>query len=230
MTQTFEQLRLASALCHSVAGAELVLHRRNAPPMTVGESGDLSACQFRHIVGVHACPLHAVPRVVGIDVAGSLQPVTGDLFRARNGGREERWFATFLSSSRVTEILESLECSDRDARLLSAYVKVDPVLQLTVVALAAGYTDGYSALCRIARQAYQASLVEELMSGGADPVAQERNLPFQGVASAHDQAEMRPRCVSEVQAVTQLQSDAEPRDHLTEPAASDSDPNRDNGQ
>ena len=179
MTDILEQLRLASALCHNVAGAELVLHCRNAPPIHVSEHGYLNSCQLRHIVGVHAPSLEAMPRVTRIDVQGSIAARGGDLYGPTAADLHQRWFATFLGGSHVTRILETAAASDPRGDCLAAHINVDPLLAVTVVCMKTPDVALRSEMGRVATRAYRACMLDEIihapdpadrLHGVSDPV------------------------------------------------------------
>jgi len=169
MTESLEQLRIAAALAHSVAGAQLRLHRRNGPPVIVARSevADIDPCRLRQIVAAYRCPMQqaAVSRVVAVEVLGSLTSRGGDLYASTKRGILARWFVTFLGEEHVGGVLDEAARSVGAGPTTSAFLKVDPALGVTVVSLLADDLAEREALDAIASHAYRSCVIDELVLG-----------------------------------------------------------------
>ena len=173
MHPMFNRLRLIVSLAHHVANAELIVHRRGMRPLHVGfhDEADVGTCQFRQMLMSRTCPIRVevTHRLAGVEVGGALEPLEGDLYRACIDGREHRVFATFLNPDLVFSLVESLECDPDAATNVTATLRPDPGLGVTTVIVGVDDPALEARIDELARAAYDACLVEELLiSAGAD--------------------------------------------------------------
>jgi len=159
-----EQLRLAAALAHTAPDADpqlLTLHRLWIVSYE-RDDADADPCTLRNLVlaTMRGCQLGLLP-AQAVSLIGKLRPSGGGSFRRTGPASEERRIATFLSPSRLSEMLEScpMELPDDAVR---AEVKADDDLGVTVVNITASAPEYCRHLDELARWAATTCLVAEL--------------------------------------------------------------------
>ncbi|MEM7287895.1 MAG: hypothetical protein AAF480_16200 [Actinomycetota bacterium] len=172
MQAMFDRLRLIVSLAHQVPDAELTVHRRASRSLQVGfqTGADIDLCQFRRMLMSSACPVQAdiANRIEEVEVGGSLEVVDADLFRLEIEGHEHRLFATLVNPDLVFEILESLDCDPHVSHNVTATLRPDPGLGVTTVVIGVEDESLESRIDELARLAYDACLVEELLISAMD--------------------------------------------------------------
>ena len=165
-----DRVRLAAALAHTVSDAVLTLTYADGTILAVsfGPAADLDPCALRSLV-TSAISSTAEPwtaALVSIDLAGSLSPVGGGVYRRRGEQGRECLFATTLCPYAVQRALAECEVpipSDR----IDVSVRCDAALGVSVGVVRVPECD-VAYLEDIAVRAQAACLVEELVTTGAE--------------------------------------------------------------
>ena len=102
-----EYLRLATALAHSVPGAELRLSTDRGDQVVVSHhpAADIDPCTLRQIVAASACPSQPdySRRVVEVSIGGALISLGGGVHSTEREGRAQRWIASLLRPELIVE-------------------------------------------------------------------------------------------------------------------------------
>lgn len=159
---SLERLRLATALCHAVDGAELILTADGGERIIVSRhrAGDIDPCSLRSVVVASACPQHPdfSHRINEIAIGGVLIDCGGGVYSRVVRGAEQRWIASFLHVDRVAAMLEEVAPGDA----LDASLKPDGDLGVTLLAITSIGEDSQYVLDAAAQSAAAACFVEEL--------------------------------------------------------------------
>jgi hypothetical protein len=162
-----ERLRLATALAHTVAGAELRLTADHGDTIVVSShpAADLDPCKLRQVVAaacLRTCDI--AERIAAIAVGGSLADHQGGVFRVERDGVDQRWIASLLTPDRVAELLADIGCEQVPEESMHGVVKADPQLGVSLLVITVDDPAFASELDRIAAEAAAAVFVEELCS------------------------------------------------------------------
>ena len=161
---SLERLRLATALCHAVDGAELRLTTDGGERIIVSHhpAADIDPCKLRSVVVASACPRHPdlSQRITDIAIGGALVDCGGGVYSRVVRGAEQRWIASFLHVDRVAAMLGEVA----PGNALDASLKPDGELGVTLLAITAigERSDSHAALEAAAAGAAAACFVEEL--------------------------------------------------------------------
>jgi hypothetical protein len=161
-------LRLALALAHSLPGGALQLHTTDGAALRAahGGEGDLTPCELRAALLSRACPLwpSVASRITTVDVGGvAVRDLGGGLYGRAGAGARERWFATLLAPSTVSQILD--ECPVDFPMQLDASLPPDVELGVVVAVLSgdAAVPECETVLDDAARWASAACFTQELL-------------------------------------------------------------------
>jgi hypothetical protein len=136
-----EQLRLATAVAHTVPGAELRLHTRSGEAVIVSWHlpADVDPCLFRNLVIASAEPdrRDLSDQLDAIEIGGTVTDTGGGILASSVDRREQRWVATLVPPHRVVELLDDLGVRAVPDDAMYARVKPDSGLGVTVVAITA---------------------------------------------------------------------------------------------
>ena len=164
-----EPLLLASALVHARPGAELAAVDRAGRRLVVSThpSGDVDPCRWRAMVAaaVDGADPFLLEGMRLSDVGGCLVPAAGAGVRdRRDPGR--RWFALRLPACLAVDVLRAVDLGRVPAESVSAVVRPDPVLGVTVVGLGVEDDDSdETQLSHLASAVTAAWTVAELIHG-----------------------------------------------------------------
>lgn len=165
---SLERLRLAGALGHSVAGAELRLRTASGEEIVVSchPAADLDPCALRQVVISFACSNGAdySERIVDIDVGGAITDLGGGVFGVTDGDRDQRWIATLLTPNRVIDLLDDAGRGLVNDDALHACVKPDPNIGVTTVTITSTDRSSEEAIDEAAVDVAAACFIEELRS------------------------------------------------------------------
>lgn len=164
-----EQLRLATAVGHTVPGAELRLRTRAGKRLGVSRypSADLDVCALRNVViaGTRSPCADLAGQISEIEIGGTITDAGGGIFASSLDRREQRWVATFAPPHRVVELLADLGLEDAvPEEAMHASVKPDTELGVTVVAITATGGRSPQFLDEVAATVAATFLVDELSS------------------------------------------------------------------
>lgn len=167
MPRTLENLRLATALAHAAPRAALRLTCDSHRQLVVSShpAADIDICAFRRVVMASACPARpdCSDWIDDVAIAGSLTAVGGGAYVTTDDTDERHWFATLLGPERVCALLEDLDVAGVPDGAVTAALKPDPGLGVTVVAT---HLDGpwpRHVGTEVVTAALQVCLVEELV-------------------------------------------------------------------
>ena len=167
MSLTLENLRLVTALVHAAPRAEMQLTRNDGSRLIVSShpAADIHICAFRRVVMASACPARpdCSEWIDQVEVGGSLTAAGGGAYVRHDGEREHRWFATLLRPELVCDLLESLDVAEISDGAMTATLKPDAGLGVTVVSTAVDPSRPGAFGAELATTALQACLVEELV-------------------------------------------------------------------
>lgn len=167
MSLTLENLRLATALVHAVPRAELRLTCNGDRQVIVSAhpAADIGICAFRRVVMASACPARpdCSDWIQDLAIAGTLTAVGGGAHVGNDGTHERHWFATLLRPQRVCALLEGLDVAGVSDGAMTATLKPDPGLGVTVVSTTLDGSWPHQVGAEVATAALQACLVEELV-------------------------------------------------------------------
>jgi hypothetical protein len=159
---SLERLRLATALCHAVDGAELRLTTDGGERIIVSHhpAADIDPCSLRSVVVASARPQHPdfSHRITDIAIGGALIDCGGGVYSRVVRGAEQRWIASFLHVDRVAAMLEEVG----PGNALDASLKPDGDLGVTLLAITSIGEHSESVLDTAATGAAAACFVEEL--------------------------------------------------------------------
>jgi hypothetical protein len=190
MSLTLENLRLATALVHATPRAELRLTCDGPRQLIVSShpAADIDICAFRRVVMASACPARpdCSDWIHDVAIAGALTAVGGGAYVSNDGNADERhWFATLLRPEHVCALLEDLDVSGMPDGAMTATLKPDPGLGVTVVATALDGPWPRRFGAEVATAALQACLVEELVIDTHNN--RDRRAPSPRPAQAHSE-------------------------------------------
>ncbi|MFT6763968.1 MAG: hypothetical protein ACJAXA_002632 [Candidatus Aldehydirespiratoraceae bacterium] len=166
-----ERLRLATALGHTVPGAQLRLHTDRDEIIMVSHhpAADIDPCAMRRVVAASSCAGQPdlSQRIVDVTICGGLVDTGGGVFSRSVGDVEQRWIASLLQPQRLADLLDDvgLEVVPDDA--MSARMKPDSALGVTVLAITVNDARFHHALDEIAARTAAACFVEELRCDAA---------------------------------------------------------------
>lgn len=167
MSLTLENLRIAAALVHVAPQAELHLTCDDDRRVVVSShpAADIDICAFRRVVMASACPARPDPSewIHDVVIGGSLTAVGGGAYVSNDGSHERHWFATLLRPERVCTLLENLDVAELPDGAMTATLKPDPGLGVTVIATTIDEPGSQRFGTEVATAALQACLVEELV-------------------------------------------------------------------
>ncbi|MEO0493544.1 MAG: hypothetical protein AAF081_09025 [Actinomycetota bacterium] len=160
-----ERLELATALVHAVPGGALVAHDDAGRTLTVGRhpSADVDPCRWRAVVADHVSG-----RVQSVFGSLALAELGGSLMRAPSGGfidrsaPERHWFAVKLPPCLVVQTLRDVDLNGLPEEAVSASVRPDPELGVTVVGVGIDAPCMVDALDSLAADVGSALAVAEL--------------------------------------------------------------------
>jgi hypothetical protein len=189
MSLTLENLRLATALVHAAPQAELRLTCDGGRQVIVAShpAADIDICAFRRVVMASACPARpdCSEWIHGVAIGGSLTTVGGGAYVSNDGTHERHWFATLLRPEHVCTLLENLDVAELPDGAMTATLKPDPGLGVTVVSTTIDELGSQQFGTEVAVAALQACLVEELVIDTHNS----RDRRTQGPRSAHAHSE-----------------------------------------
>ena len=166
-----ERLRIASALCHAVPGAELRVQTDSDEMIVVSHhrAADIDPCALRRVVAASACPGQPdlSERVIDVTVGGSLVDIGGGVFAVSAGGFEQRWVASLLKPQRVADLLREVGLGAVPADAMCVRLKPDSDLGVTMIAVTTVEAQYHHALDEVAAQAAATCFVEELRCAAA---------------------------------------------------------------
>jgi hypothetical protein len=166
-----QQIRLATALAHTVPGVLVELTCSNGERLTVGYGvlgTQATPCQVRTALLVDAGP--GAPRLVeavtGVEIVKGLDHLGGGLYQRGGTGPHpgERWFATTLAHDHVERLLAAAPV-DLPHDTCSVGLSPDPELGITTVRVAARAHDATTTTAQLDEVAFwvlSACLVTEL--------------------------------------------------------------------
>lgn len=163
LDRRFLDLRGAAALAHSVPDAVLVLEhlRGRSTVVSFGRDSQLTPCQLRELLGSDLA-LDLVRRVRTATLAGSFDPLGGNVFARADADGSEAWFVTPLDTDVVISLMGGRDVpvppEALDVRLLG-----DTRLDVTVGRVRAD-ADHEHSVVDVARTAHDVCAVEELVS------------------------------------------------------------------
>lgn len=165
MTRLSEAVVHATALVHAVDGAEMLLRDGQGRMLSVGRhpSADVDACRWHRFVAAG----RTLPPDVG---ATTVESVSGRL-RARGGGvfadrtdASQRWFVAALCPGATVAALRGLDLGPVPDDAVTATVRPDPALGVTVVGLRVLAPCFHDGLDRLGLAAVAACLTAELVA------------------------------------------------------------------
>ena len=168
---SLERLRLAVALAHSIAGAELRLTCGPDDTIVVSDhpAADLTTCAMRSVVIANECrstPDYSA-RISSIQFGGSLDDVGGGVLRTRTVcGMEQRSVATVLAPDAVVDVLDRVGGEVPDDAV-HANVRTDAELGVTVFTITAIDRRFDAAVDEIITAAAAACFTAELLRAAA---------------------------------------------------------------
>lgn len=166
-----ERLRLATALAHTVPGAELRLVTHSGEQIVVSRhpAADIDPCKMRQVVAASACPRHPdlSRRITAVTIGGSLVDLGGGIFVSRSGGLEHRWVASLLPHQSLSELLDDVGHDQVPADAMRATLKPDPELGVTVISVTSNHARFDHALDEVATHVAAVCFVAELCSHAA---------------------------------------------------------------
>lgn len=134
-----DRLRLAAALTHSIAGAQLRVDADTGESLIVGAhpAADLDPCKLRRIVSSAAASRLSdqLGRLTAIEFAGSLTERAGGVFEIADTDRVRRAVATFVTADGVLELIARLD--DVADSAVEATLRPDGGVGVTVIEFAA---------------------------------------------------------------------------------------------
>lgn len=161
-----ERLRLATALTHTAAGAEMRLSTDHDETVIVSHhpAADIDPCAMRRVVAASSCPgnVDHSERIADIEVGGSLTDFGGGVFGSQLHDGEQRWIASLLVPDVVSRILDEVGSGTVPADAMKATVKPDAGLGVTVFIISSNNATYDHAIDEVAAQAAAACFVEEL--------------------------------------------------------------------
>lgn len=167
MTTAFEHVRLIVGIAHGVDGARLDVHTGDGEHLRVhdGPGADLDMCSMRRSV-IGSARLgrpDAAWADTTFELGGRLESIAGDLYRVKDPGHAEHWFATLMHPGHVFDRIESLDADPEASARVFVTLKPDPGLGITLVSVSA-HTGGTEAdVAEAARMAHAACVVDELI-------------------------------------------------------------------
>lgn len=189
MSLTLENLRLATALVHAAPRAELRLTCDGPRQVIVSShpAADIDICAFRRVVMASACPARpdCSDWIHEVTIAGTLTAIGGGAYVSTAGTDEHHWFATLLRPENVCALLEDLDVAGMPDGAMTATLKPDPGLGVTVVATALDESWPHRLRAEVATAALQACLVEELVIDTHNN--RDRRTPSPRSAQAHSE-------------------------------------------
>ncbi|MEM9200680.1 MAG: hypothetical protein AAGC53_03430 [Actinomycetota bacterium] len=133
---TDERLLLATALVHALPGAQLTAVDNLGRRIVVGEhpSCDVDSCRWRStlVASLEGRVRHVADGMQFDTVGGSLEPAATGGFIDRNTP-EKRWFAALLPPCVAVDTLRNVELGMLPEEAVSATVRPDPELGVTIV-------------------------------------------------------------------------------------------------
>ena len=159
-----DRLRLAAALTHSIAGAQLRIDADTGERLVVGThpAADLDPCKLRRIVGSAAASrlTDQLDRLTAIEFAGSLTERPGGVFEIADGHRVRRAVTTFVTADGVLELVGRL--ADVADSAVEATLRPDGGVGVTVIEFV-GPSEAEAELDAIAERVASMCFVAEVL-------------------------------------------------------------------
>jgi hypothetical protein len=159
-----DRLRLAAALTHSIAGAQLRIDADTGESLFVGAhpAADLDPCKLRRIVSsAAACRLaDQLDRLTAMEFGGSLAELAGGVFAIDDAACTRRAVATFLTAEAVLELIAELQ--DVDTGDVDARIRPDSCVGVTLIEFSAP-TDRGEVVAAVAQRVATMCFVAEVL-------------------------------------------------------------------